>query len=152
MLMGGLLIPTPSTNHKKDMAMRNIASKKDPKLQKEQLDNLLAIIKILKDPELKHFIISVLSESEHAYIAQRLDIMQMLIGGYSYAEIIRILNVSNTTVQRAQVAVEKIESSVMNKLKKHAIIHKDPKDNNIFYYPDKANNRLVNPHYPGSPW
>lgn len=114
--------------------MRNVGSKKDLKLRKSQFDNFLSAIKYLKDDELRNFISNVLSDSEKAIIAQRLDIIQMLLREYSYKDIIDILKVSNSTIQNAQNAIIKIEEKVNKKLLKNALEHKSSKDKKIYHY------------------
>jgi len=114
--------------------VRNVGSKKDLKLQKIQFDNFLLAIKYLKDDELRNFISNVLSDSEKAIIAQRLDIIQLLLREYSYKDIIDILKVSNSTIQNAQNAIIKIEEKVNEKLLQNAIEHKSPKDDKIYHY------------------
>ena len=75
-----------------------------PSKERDQvLDSLVsAFSAIKKDSELKHFLRTLLTESEHVMIYRRLRIARMLLEGTSYADIISIMHVGVGTVIRVQ--------------------------------------------------
>jgi len=126
--------------------MRKVANIKNKPLREEQLHTLLdVILTIKKNDDLDLFLDCFLTDSEKAFLGQRLNIMRMLAKNFSYTQIKEKLSVSTVTISNAYKCLEKggelLKSIVLEYKFKPKI--KKPKYDDIM--------PLVNAHYPGSP-
>lgn len=122
--------------------MKIAANINDEKLRKEQFKTLIEIVDTIKSKEdLEIFFESFLSESEKAYLGQRLNIMRMLVKNFSYLQIREKLNVSMNTITNAQKCLDKGGMELENIVSKYKFKRKTilAKDDNPFKR-----------HYPGS--
>lgn len=87
--------------------MRKISNFKDDRMREEQLNVLVDIVDGIKGKQdLHEFLTTFLTESELAYIGQRLNIMRMLLKNFSYQEIEEKLNVPPNTICRVNAKLD----------------------------------------------
>ncbi len=87
--------------------MKRIANINDEELRKEQFETLVDIINLIRTKEdLTLFLHSFLSESEQAYLGQRLNIMRMLAKNFNYLKIQELIGTSTGTITNAQKCLD----------------------------------------------
>lgn len=131
--------------------MKQVSSMSKIKIRNEQFEVLVDIFCLIKNrSEMKKFLQIFLSESESAYLSQRLDIMRMLAKKFNYRQIKEILRVPSPTITHANSCLEaggkKVKKIILSyKYKGDA---KEEKTNNVFV--ESFGNGLVSPHMPGA--
>ena len=128
--------------------MKMVSNYGDPELRTEQLNVFIDVINGLKSKEdLKIFVTSFFTESEKAYLGQRLNIMRMLSKYFTYSQIMNKLHVPNSTISHSskllERADEKFKDLVLSyKFKKSVIVQNSSHNTDI--------KPFVKPHYPGA--
>jgi len=93
--------------------MKKISNFGDKELRKEQFQVLLDVLASMKSKaDLKLFVKSFLTESEAAYLSQRLNIMRMLAKNFTYQQIIEKLGVPSNTISKAKLCLDQGEEAL----------------------------------------
>lgn len=128
--------------------MKKVANIKNEELRKEQLETLVAVLELIRNKDdLQTFIDCFLTDSEKAFLGQRLNIMRMLAKNFSYKKIEEKLHASTVTIANAHKCLEKggelLKLSVLQYKFKPEEIKKEVK---------AASNSqsFIKPHVPGS--
>jgi len=130
--------------------MRKVSCLRNKRLQNEQFEVLLDILNSISDRnDLDLFLRSVLSESEAAYLAQRLNIIRMLSKGLSYQQIADKIKVPSGTIAHAQKCFlnggERMRSIITS------YKFKGKEESQIQKVDDNSDSsKLINPRMPGS--
>ena len=114
--------------------MKIVANINNKKLRTEQFNTLVDVLDLIKSREdLKIFLESFLSESEQAYLGQRLNIMRMLAKNFNYSQIKDKIHASGSTISNAQKCLdsggrELLEIVLQYKFKSPAISEAEEKN------------------------
>jgi len=128
--------------------MRKIANHGDKKLQRAQYDMLLGLlVKIDKKKEVRIVLDELLTESEKAYLSQRLDVIRMLLMNSSYEEIKNEIGAQMSTISNTKKCIENggadfRKALVVNKLKRKKVYREVSED--------VENNKIASANYPGA--
>ena len=125
--------------------MKPIANYSDEPLRNEQFQVFIKIIDLMETIDDRKYLLSnLITESEAAYICQRLNILRMLAKNFSYSQISDKLGVSATTISNANKVLDsggpRLRKLLLGYKYKEYVVN-DSKS------PGKP---LVNPHYPGA--
>jgi uncharacterized protein YerC len=131
--------------------MRNVSSLRDKKLQAEQIEVFVALIDLTsKREDIELFLKSFLTKSEMAYFGQRLNIIRMLIKGFSYQKIQEMLRVRPGTIANAKKRLESGGDNFKKIVGKYRlerqINHKRDQEESIL----SADIKIINTRIPGS--
>lgn len=122
--------------------MRKISNYSDELLRQEQFDVLIDTIDGTKSKnDLLLLLSCFLTESESAYLAQRLNIMRMLAKNFSYLQISEKISASPSTIATAKRCLEKGGEQLRSVILSYKY---RPRASN------KTTNNLVHPHMPGN--
>ena len=125
--------------------MRQVSNYKKDKLRKEQLFVLIEVLEKIKNSgDMKLFLKTFLTDSELAYLGQRLNIMRMLAKNFSYIQISEKLNVPANTISNAKKYMdeggEELKKVILSyKYKPRKVIQKK-----------KDDVKMTKSHYPGA--
>lgn len=124
--------------------MKKVSNIRDEKLREEQFETLIDVLHTIKNRDgLAVFMGSFLTDSEKAYLGQRLNIMRMLAKNFNYLKIKEILKANNGTISHSQKCLDKGG----DQLKKIVLQYKyKPK----VVKADRGAKPLASTHYPGS--
>ena len=87
--------------------MRIAANYNKELIRRNQLNMLVVTLRAINtEKDLILFMKSLITESEMAYIAQRLDIIRMLAKNFNYDHIKKEINVSSGTISHAQTCLD----------------------------------------------
>ena len=129
--------------------MKKVANIKNEELRKEQLNTLVEVLEFFRSKDdLELFIACFLTDSEKAFLGQRLNIMRMLAKNFSYKQIEEKLHASTVTIASAHKCLEK-----GGELLKLAILHykfKPDKTTKVDTNTRRSNQSFIKPHMPGS--
>lgn len=128
--------------------MRKVSNYGDIKLRKEQTEVFASIIADINNKDdAKIFIASFFTESEKAFLGQRLNIMRMLVKSFTYLQIKQKLGVPTSTVTSSskllEVAKDKFRNLILS-YRFRPIVEVD----NASSKP--ASRPYPEPHYPGA--
>lgn len=131
--------------------MKQVSNMSKSKIREQQFEVMIDIFCLMKDrAEMKKFLQTFLSQSESAYLAQRLDIMRMLAKKFNYRQIKEILRVPSPTITHANSCLgaggKRINKILLSYKFKDDV--KEEKTNNVFV--ESFGNGLVSPHMPGA--
>jgi Trp operon repressor len=126
--------------------MRKVANIKNQALREEQFNTLLDVVMMIKkNDDLNLFLDCFLTDSEKAFLGQRLNIMRMLAKNFSYTQIKEKLSVSTVTISNAYKCLEKGGNSLKSIVLEYKFKPKNIKPKHDDIKP------LVSAHYPGTP-
>lgn len=125
--------------------MRKVANIKKDELRKEQFETLVDVFFVVKKiADLEIFLNCFLTDSEKAFLGQRLNIMRMLAKNFSYKQIEEKLGASAVTISNAQRCLDKGGDSLQSIVLQYKFKPKSKVKNDGEIAP------FIKPHYPGS--
>ncbi len=87
--------------------MRAVSNMKNKELIRDQFNVFCNLVFGIKDKkELEVFFDNFLTESELAYLSQRLNVMRMLSKNFSYFDIYQKIKVPKGTISKSRIALE----------------------------------------------
>lgn len=130
--------------------MRKIINFADKELQKKQFDTLVEIFSRIKTKkEMRLFLSCLLSDSERAYLGQRLNIVRMLAKYFSYAQIKGKLGVPNSTIAFANKIFVGASADFKKIITSYKFKIEQPEPDQSTES-DTSSKPLIRPHYPGA--
>lgn len=127
--------------------MRQITNYHDKKLRDDQFGVLLDVLWQAKNKEDFKLILEIfITESEVAYLGQRLNIMRMLIKNFTYQQIQEKLDVPSSTISSAKIRLDLGDERLKSILSSYK--YKPRKEHNL--QPKDSGNGLVKSRVPGA--